>query len=309
MKILIAILSCVKFSQDGSNQAARNTYLQEVKKYPAIDYKFFIGDGTPVEDGLEMSRSFCNHELLDENRVTLGINPYVPREDEVILHVPDDYLYLSWKLKEALRWGMDHGYDYIFNAACDTYIDIQRLLNSGFERQDYLGRSHGAFAIGGSGYWLSRKAAQCVLDSPIYDWASDRWAGKVLHDCGVVLQSDKHYGASPEQTFCCAPEHRDPIYPTSENSQITAHLAEAPGHYHHSMMYKAHEIRGKNGLNQRFNNDGSEKLRLATSEALCDIPSQVRVPGNKVDTCSGHIGESQKEPVKPRFQRRGLRSR
>ena len=50
MKILLSINSCVKFARNGSNQALRDTWLQSMAKYYGVDYKFFIGDGTPTYD-------------------------------------------------------------------------------------------------------------------------------------------------------------------------------------------------------------------------------------------------------------------
>lgn len=243
MKVLIAITSCVKFALDGSNQAARDTFL----KGSPTDYRFFIGDGTPTgEDETQFCQSLrdCPHVHLDDPRVSLDDpHPYVPRTDEVVVHAPDDYVYHTWKSKEIVRWAQSESYDFIFMAAGDTYIDIPRLLNSGFESHDYIGRDHGGFAVGGSGYWLSKDTFKKILDEPGNDWATDRWIGRTLLKYGVRIHGDRRYSASPEQNYCCCSEDRSPLFPESGNEQITAHLSEAPGHYHHDLMYKAHQIR------------------------------------------------------------------
>lgn len=247
MKILLAITSCVKFALNGSNQAARETFLTNLEKFPGLDYKFFMGDGTPTGDDeafLQNSLKDCPHIHLDNPRISLdGPNQYCPKDDEVVLHVPDDYIYHTWKTKAYLAWAYIREYDYVFNAAGDTYVDIERLRDSGFEVHDYLGRHYGTFAVGGSGYWLRRKAIKPLVDEPATDWATDRWIGITLSKHGISLQGDQRYSASPEQNYGTASEHRSPLFPEPGNGQITAHLAEAPGTYYPSLMYKAHEIR------------------------------------------------------------------
>jgi hypothetical protein len=244
-KVLIAILSCVKFSLDGSNQASRDTFLSERIKFPEADYRFFMGDGTPTgedEFALQGAPRECGHVQLDSPRISLeGTNPYIPKLDEVVLHVPDDYVYLSWKVRAALKWALENGYEFTFMCACDTYIDLSRLKNSGFEAQDYLGRKYGHFAVGGSGYWLSRESSTRLSNEVIDDWASDRWVGTALLRHGITLHGDQRYGASPQQNPGLS--NPSPLFPEEGNEQITAHLAEAPGIYHPNLMYRAHEIR------------------------------------------------------------------
>lgn len=248
MKILIAITSCVKFALDGSHQACRDTYLTQLPQFPSIEYKFFMGDGTPTgedETAMQASRKDCHHSRpMDDSAVT-----YAPKDDEVLLHVPDDYVYFSWKLRGYVRWAAEREYDYIFNAVADTYIDLERLMSSGFDKYDFSGRSLGRFPCGGSGYWLSKKTYNILLDKPCTDWTSDRWVGHILLNddhapkYGIKLHGDDRYSASPEQNYCTASEHRSPLFPEPNNEQITAHLSEAPSVYHNSLMYKAHNIR------------------------------------------------------------------
>lgn len=312
MRVLIAITSCVKFALNGSNQASRDTWMKALPHFPSVSCRFFIGDGTPNpedETFFQKSLADCPHVKLDNPRVSLDDpNPYAPKEDEVVVHSPDDYIYHTSKTREMLRWALKQGFDFIFMAAGDTYIDLQRLLSSGFENHDYTGRQYGHFAVGGSGYWLSRRAAQHLVDEFTTDWATDRWIGSILLEKhGIEIHGDQRYGASPEQNPGLA--NPSPLFPLQDNDQITAHLAEAPGHYHHSLMYKAHELRGQNGLNERPSNDSSARIRLAPAETLCDIPSPVRIQGHKADACSECIGDGQKEPDRPRVQPRGLRPR
>ena len=50
MKVLIAIASCRRDTHNGFNQAVRDTWLKDIAKFPEIDYKFFVGDGTISND-------------------------------------------------------------------------------------------------------------------------------------------------------------------------------------------------------------------------------------------------------------------
>jgi hypothetical protein len=88
----------------------------------------------------------------------------------------------------------------------------------------------GGYAAGGTGFWLSRKAAQLVVNEPtVTDWPEDRWIGEVLRKHGVVCHYDSRYGELPAQ-------------PRRNNDTITAHLAHTPVKYAPSMMYDAHRI-------------------------------------------------------------------
>ncbi len=247
MKVLIAITSCVKFALDGSNQASRETWMTDLAQFSYVDCRFFVGDGTPTgEDETQFQQSLrdCPHVHLDDPRVSLADpNPYVPKPDEVVVHAPDDYIYHTWKSREIFRWAQSNDYDFVFMPAGDTYIDLPRLFASGFEAYDFVGRQHGDFGVGGSGYWLSKKTLQLLIVEPGNDWATDRWVGNTLLKYGIRIHDDRRYGASPEQTVCCAPEGRNDTFPTPTNDMITAHLAEAPGHYHHDLMYHAHRVR------------------------------------------------------------------
>ena len=236
MKILLSINSCVKFARNGSNQALRDTWLQGMAKYNRVDYKFFIGDGTPThDDDIMLSKlGDCPPRFAGVEKV----ETYIPQVDEVMLPVPDDYRHLPCKVKSSLHWAVNLHYQYIFKCFADTYVDIERLLSSGFEAHDYTGRWYGGYAVGGSGYWVSNKAAKVVADAKVTDWSEDRWVGRdVLQPAGILLHGDQRYGASPQQN------PGGPLYPLSSNEQITAHLSESPAIYDKQLMYEAHELR------------------------------------------------------------------
>ena len=247
MKIAILFISCAKYSLDGTHQAMRDTFLKDVPKFPGLDYKFLIGDGTPTgEDETEMRAALkdSRHPVFDRHSPTIN----QPKDDEILAPVPDDYAYSGWKDRESLRWSYRNGYDYTFMAACDTYIDLPRLMSSGFENYAYSGRLHRGsapetFAIGGAGYWLSRQTLPLFIDKPVTHWAGDYWLGRILSQLGVVVHGDRRYGQTPQQHHCVAPEGRDPVYPLESNKQITAHLNEAPASYDKMLMYFAHAMR------------------------------------------------------------------
>ena len=97
-KILIAVTSCVRDCQNGTAQAVRDTWLQDVAKYPDVTYKFFIGDGTPTGENEAPLRAMAagahdvNRGINYEEKCKTGdAQPaaYTPKDDEVALHVPD----------------------------------------------------------------------------------------------------------------------------------------------------------------------------------------------------------------------------
>jgi hypothetical protein len=119
----------------------------------------------------------------------------VPKSDEVVLHVPDDFIHASYKAKEMWTWALDRGYDYVFQCMSDTYIDIDQLMNCGFEEHDFIGRTYdeNRSPLGGSGYWLSKKCLQIMTAAHVDFWADDGWAGWTLQKSGIHLHQDLRY--------------------------------------------------------------------------------------------------------------------
>jgi len=117
-----------------------------------------------------------------------------------VLDVADDYLSLPDKTRAICKWAIDQGFDYIFQCDDDVYLRPERLLDSGFQSFDYVGRLRGpsgkypAPYCSGFSYWLSRKAMQAVINAPWNgDTADDRFVGNVLQDAGVVGALDERY--------------------------------------------------------------------------------------------------------------------
>lgn len=216
-KVLLAICSWATGVVNGEHRAARETFLQDVKRFPNLTYRFFIGDGSAT--GEDETALFAS--LKRDNRETYRIiaPPVVHQlqDDEVVLSTPDDYQHLSYKSREIHRWAIAHGFDYLFLCYPDTAIDVPRLMSSGFENNDYVGRlliNPNRYAKGGQGRWLSRRAAHIVAASPVTDWAEDRWVGALMSRNGIVLHIDNRYVDYPEVPRC-------------DNDFITSHLSES----------------------------------------------------------------------------------
>jgi len=187
-KILVAIASCERDSNNGYNEAIRNTWL----KNSQVEYKFFKGNSN---------------------------NP-TEKIDEIILNCKDDYLSLPEKTMEIIRWALSNNYEYIFKCDTDTYVILEKLLSSDFEKYDYVGHFNGelgksnviyntlySWASGGSGYFLSKKSADLLilegntaksicpnLKIP----CEDLWVGQVLgshiENGKIKAHSDIRYG-------------------------------------------------------------------------------------------------------------------
>jgi hypothetical protein len=141
-----------------------------------------------------------------------------PASDEVLLHVPDDYVHISYKTKEKLRWTVEHGYDFVLCACTDTFIHVSRLMNSTCEH-DYAGDAGyrpdtGWYVGGGSGILLSRRSAEAIVNDtdPIMQWAEDWWIGVTLLKHGINPHHDCRYAYIGKG------------FPNKDNDFITGHL-------------------------------------------------------------------------------------
>jgi hypothetical protein len=223
MKVLISILSWTEGCRKGVHKAQRATFLQDVPKFPGLDYRIFIGDSTPTgENEYDINKSFEDAHPLTQgkNGQNLAKLPfdYTPQDDEVVLHVPDDLVHLAYKGRAAWLWALNTGYDYVFNCAQDTYIDIERLMHSGFEAHDFIGMTYDSNRCpqGGAGYWLSRRCLEILSTAHVDFWADDGWAGFTLPKHGILLHNDLRYGQYPTDV------------PTKKNDIITTHMGQHP---------------------------------------------------------------------------------
>lgn len=235
MKVLVSVYGWLNGATNGEFQAMRDTVLKDTAKYPGLEYRFFLGDGTPttLEEKDRLLRSFRGYEreYLAKARSSMrdaGSFSYVPKDDEVVLHVPDDYLHTSYKTQAAAAWAVDRGFDYIFGCFSDTYINLKRLMESDFEKYPYSGMQCGGYAAGGPGYWIDRASAQkLVSETVISEWAEDRWVGDVMRKHGIECHYDPRYVETP-------------ALPQPGNDFITSHLAHTPTVFNPQMLYDAH---------------------------------------------------------------------
>lgn len=242
MKALIIISSWIG-KEPSVTQAMRNsvreTFLKDIHKFPELEYKFFMGDGTPTGEDESFIYDTISNVVFDQNykekakRCVTGleVSTYIPKDDEVILNVPDDYYHITYKMRAEHRWAVENNYDFMFQTSGDIYINLKNLMSSGFESHDYVGLSIPSnglypnvthYAGGSVGYWLSNKASRIVVNSPVDFWCDDIWAGQRMFLNNIPLFSDHRYGTS-----------------------ITKHLGDMGegtfGTYDPKYMYKAHE--------------------------------------------------------------------
>ena len=116
--------------------------------------------------------------------------------DEVFLDVKDDYASLPYKTRAMCRWALDNGYTHLLKADDDTYVYVDRILKSGFEKWPWIGRYNGGmFVAGGPAYWLNKEAMEIVASSSINrdEWAEDIWVAKRLNLAGIHPHFDSRY--------------------------------------------------------------------------------------------------------------------
>lgn len=183
MRVLIGVLSC--HTNADLRQACRDTWV----KLGAADVRFFLG--RPIVDG---------------------------QSDEIYLDVPDDFMSLTLKTRAMIAYALDQGYDYLFKCDDDTFVHIPRLLASGFQEHEYVGRASNKYAMGGAGYWVSRRTMQAVLATTLGhgdDWAEDKHVGRAAQEAGIRLVNDLRYFSSTTG--------RRMDFPAPGNDAITAH--------------------------------------------------------------------------------------
>jgi hypothetical protein len=229
MKVLIAITTWITGAITGENQAMRDTFLKDVDKYPNLEYRFFLGNGAATgEDESALDKSYTQvliaHGDRYDKRAPLPCH-YDPKKDEIFLHTPDDFKHNCYKTKYNRVWAEEKEFDFVFQCTSDTYIDIERLMHSGFENYDYIGYPSGCYARGGNGYWTSRKASKIIIDTPVTLWAEDWFVGVALTNNGIILHPDERYVEYPD-------------IPKKTNDYISSHLGNPT--YNTRAMYNAH---------------------------------------------------------------------
>jgi hypothetical protein len=262
MNPVILISSCRHDVEAGHNEAIRQTWA----KNPAIPVFFILGAAAAPQEQGSASREKCGRagflkkdEIEAEARASAAAAPqeqgsashekrrragFIKKDDEIVFPVKDDYLSLPHKTQQGHRWARAQGYDYIFQCFTDTYVDTERLLNSGFERGgDYIGNkgAHGCrgvdFCHGGPGYWLSPRASDLIAASSIGgETLEDQWVAQVMKNAGISIAADPRYSMGMTYEFCEAK-------PLPGNDRISCHLSDSGHKYKAGMMFSAERLR------------------------------------------------------------------
>jgi len=188
--IIICIKSCKRDQYNGYNDNCRTTWLQDLR---GANYCFVLGNGAT------------------------RLHP-----DELILNCGDDYNSLPHKTQELCKWVVTQDYDFMAAVDTDTFVIPDRFLSSGFDKYDYYGYFNGeigkpkevywclyAWASGGSGYFLSKRAAQIIaevnIDSysmcpelkiPCEDLAAGQVLGPYIERGELTAAHDSRFGRS-----------------------------------------------------------------------------------------------------------------
>ena len=209
MSVLFAVKSCQADQLACFHDAIWNTWGHHIPKIV-----FF---GKPEEQTDERLIHPPHADLL----FFVGGNAQ-PRIRDVLLSCPDKYTDLPHKVREIMRYflGTEHGF--VFLCDTDTFVVPMRLLNCGYEKYDItaafikgmkpgqvfrhvvrdprgpdivLEKSY-APPSGGLGYFLSRKAAQVIVDTEPDPkvWADDLYVAEAL---GPRLASGELTGYQP----------------------------------------------------------------------------------------------------------------
>jgi galactosyltransferase len=182
-RILFAVVTCHRRTyapeaQHHIHKNQENTHVEWVRKTwlanaaGKVDVRFFYGNAGVSEQ---------------------------PASDEIFLDVGDDYYSLVPKTRAVFQWALDHGYTHILKLDDDVFVDVDKTL-TGFQDADYRGtlregqvNVYGTSELTckyacGPAYWLSRRAMQTIVDSPLpatpYE---DRATGYALIQSGIPL--------------------------------------------------------------------------------------------------------------------------
>lgn len=180
IKLAIAVKSCHRDLDAGLHEAIRGTWGRDAKAL-GIDVFFFVGRD-PMQQDTRRVRRYEN--------------------GEVVLDCDDSYDYLPLKTRRICQWLTGKVYKHLFFCDTDTFVRSKQLLTTGFEWYDYFGdffdnqpgaapfkftdargnlfEECRAWASGGFGYFLSRRAADIIASTPPNFWAEDMYVGNVL---------------------------------------------------------------------------------------------------------------------------------
>ena len=240
--LVICIYTCAKNKDE--QQAIRDTWLKEVIKHN-IPYFFVIGQPS--------SRSYVEGDIL-----------YVD--------APDTYEHLPRKTYKIFEYIYNYTfYSHVLKIDDDCYVNVDNLLQCGFEKYDYMGKvagyvddldrnwhegktfdpnigeytgeHKGTWANGASGYFLNRYAMRKLLEYPnhkeiAFELYEDKLIGDILREFKIEPICSPKYLVGVERddqhmdyNLGLVPWHETP-YPHQSNEVVVFHSDNAPDvHY------------------------------------------------------------------------------
>lgn len=188
--VKLAIKSCHRFPE--RRQAQRDTWLREFDE----DFFFVVG-GVALDEPDILHARGCS----------------------------DEFANIAPKVLVAIRYALDENVTNLCIADDDTYIQPARLMNSGFEKFDYVGwvRTGGYSAttntpyIQGSCFWLSERSMHFIVaqaDKMCNNVIDDGAVGACLVD-NVPFTHDWRYEPGPYPQLSRIPQ--------AENTVISCH--------------------------------------------------------------------------------------
>lgn len=175
-KGMILISSCARDRANGAQDAARDTWIANWRKYmkaQALDYRFVLGDG----------------------------NGNIPAADELIVDAPDDYSRLWYKNQQGWKyfltpdWMYRTPVEFVFQCCVDTYVMVPEIRRIADVIGDhYMGvPCLDGHVGGGLGYFLDGWAASQLMayDGPVWSY-EDQTTHHVLAKKGIHLYGLPH---------------------------------------------------------------------------------------------------------------------
>lgn len=197
MTLLVAIKSCWRDRDAGFHDAIRETWGRDLKQR-GVQVMFFLGHSG--------SDYFMAHPKGEATNL---------QRDEAVVDAADDYNSLPHKTRGICKWAQPKMFNHLFLCDNDTFINADALLALPFEIFDYAGyfrdgtqevgqtfyyKDHmgeypdcHAWASGGLGYFISRRAVELIVNTYPKIWAEDMFIGQVL---GPEIKKGRMLGGS-----------------------------------------------------------------------------------------------------------------
>jgi len=184
MSLLVAVKSCWRDRTLGFHDAIRETWGRDLKQ-AGVHVMFFLGHRD--------SGYFLRHP--EGEAVAL-------LRDEFVVDCADDYNALPHKTRGIAKWSLPKICDHVFLCDNDTIVNAKALLTLPYQLFDYAGHFKGGqdelgrtfaykdhtgeypncypWASGGFGYFISKPAAELLVETFPKLWAEDMYVGNVL---------------------------------------------------------------------------------------------------------------------------------